>query len=288
MIYHSLLFIIILQKILTGSVFVLKEQIESVRQITDFEPEIAIVLGSGLGGLAENIDVVKVIPYSEIPHMPVSTAPTHKGQFVFGYIGDKKVVLMQGRIHLYEGYTSKQAVSPILLMRKLGATKLILTNAAGGINKDFNVGDFMVINDHISCFVDSALIGKNDDSIGTRFPDMSNVYDKDLRNIIKAVAIKNHIEIKQGVYTQLKGPQFETPAEIKMLATLGSDAVGMSTVIEAQAGAHCGFKVCGISLITNLACGILDQPLTEEEVKETGAKVAPQFELLIKEIVKAL
>ena len=266
----------------------LKEQIEAVRQITDFEPEIAIVLGSGLGELAEKIDVVETIEYQQIPHLPVSTAPSHKGRFVFGYIGDKKVVLMQGRIHLYEGYTPKQVVSPILLMKKMGASKLILTNASGGIDRDFNVGDFMLISDHISCFVDSALIGINDDSIGTRFPDMSNVYDKDLRNTIKSVAAKNNIELKQGVYTQLKGPQFETPAEIKMLATLGSNAVGMSTVIEAQAAVHCGFKVCGISLITNLACGILDQPLTEEEVKDTGARVAPQFELLIKEIVKAL
>ena len=266
----------------------LDRQIEAIRQITDFEPEVAIVLGSGLGKLAENIDVVKTISYSEIPDMPVSTAPTHKGQFVFGYIGDKKVVLMQGRIHLYEGYTAKEAVSPILLMRKMGADKLILTNAAGGINKDFNVGDFMIIRDHISCFVDSPLIGKNDDTMGTRFPDMSNAYDKDLRQIIKSVGIKNGIKLKQGVYTQLKGPQFETPAEIKMLATLGSDAVGMSTVIEAQAGVHCGFKVCGVSVITNLACGILDQPLSEDEVKETGERVAQQFELLIKETVKAL
>lgn len=266
----------------------INKQLDAVRRITDFEPQIAIVLGSGLGNLADNIEIEQIIPYSEIPEMPVSTAPSHKGQFVFGYIGEKKVVLMQGRIHLYEGYTPKQVVSPIRLMRKMGADKLILTNAAGGINKTFNVGDFMLIDDHISCFVDSALIGKNDDTIGTRFPDMSNVYDKELKKTIKSVAVRNNIQLKQGVYTQLKGPQFETPAEIKMLSALGSDAVGMSTVIEAQAGVHCGFKVCGISLITNLACGILDQPLTEEEVKETASQVAPQFEKLIKETVKAL
>ncbi|MFR5876452.1 MAG: purine-nucleoside phosphorylase, partial [Eubacterium sp.] len=207
----------------------LKKQIEAIRKITDFTPEIAIVLGSGLGTLADKIKIDSIVPYSEIPDMPTSTAPTHKGQFVFGTIDNKKIVLMQGRVHLYEGYTAEQTVMPIILMRLLGAEKLIITNACGGINKDFNVGDFMLINDHISFFIKSPLIGENRDELGTRYPDMSNAYDKDLQKIIKGVALKNKIQLKSGVYAQLTGPQFETPAEIKALSILGADAVGMST-----------------------------------------------------------
>lgn len=262
------------------------KQIETIRKVTEFTPDIAIVLGSGLGDLVNQVDTIATISYSEIPEMPISTAPSHKGQFIFGYLADKKVVIMQGRVHLYEGYSSQQVVMPIRIMRELGAKKIILTNAAGGINKSLNVGDFMMISDHISSFVPSPLIGKNDDNLGLRFPDMSNAYDKELQAIIKSVASKNSIYLKNGVYTQLTGPQFESPAEIKMLSILGSDAVGMSTVIEAIAANHCGFKVCGISLITNLACGILDQPLTSEEVTETANKVAPTFEKLIEEIVR--
>ncbi len=266
----------------------LKKQLEYIRSITDFVPEIAIVLGSGLGALADKIDVKAIIEYSEIEGLPVSTAPSHKGRFVFGELQDKTVVLMQGRVHLYAGYSSKQIANPIRLMRLMGADKLILTNAAGGINKDFKPGDFMLIDDHISCFVSSPLVGKNLDFLGTRFPDMSNAYNKGLKAAIKTAANNSNIELKSGVYVQLKGPQFETPAEIKMLSTLGADAVGMSTVIETIAAVHCGFKVCGISLITNYACGILDKPLTGEEVEETASFVAPKFEKLIKEIVKAI
>lgn len=266
----------------------LEKQLLDIRQHTDFVPEIAIVLGSGLGALGEKIDIECTIPYSEISDMPVSTAPDHKGQFVFGKIGDKKVVLMQGRLHLYEGYTPQQVVMPIRLMHKMGANTLILTNASGGINKDFNVGDFMLIDDHISMFVPSPLIGKNDDSVGDRFPNMSNAFDKELRNTIMKVSMDNDIPLRHGVYAQLTGPQFESPAEIKALSTLGADAVGMSTVIEDIAANHCGMRVCGISLITNLACGILDKPLSGEEVCQTANKVAPNFEKLIKEIVKTI
>ncbi len=266
----------------------LDEQIKAIRSITDFEPEVAIVLGSGLGGLADKIEKVAQISYDKIPNMPVSTAPSHKGQFIFGNIGDKKVVIMQGRVHLYEGYKPSEVAIPIRIMRKLGATKLILTNASGGINKSFHIGDFMMIDDHISCFVDSSLIGKNDDTLGTRFPDMSNAYDKELKSKIIEVAKSNGIDLKRGIYTQLKGPQFESPAEIRMLGLLGSDAVGMSTTIETQAAVHCGFKVCGISLITNMACGILAQPLSAEEVTTTANRVAPVFEKFICEIVKAI
>ncbi len=265
-----------------------EKQFNEIRQVTDFTPEIGIVLGSGLGGLAKKIEKVAIVPYRAISDMPTSTAPSHIGQFIFGYIGTKKVVLMQGRLHLYEGYTPRQVVMPIILMKLMGIKKLILTNAAGGINKNFKVGDFMMITDHISCFVPSPLIGKNNDELGTRFPNMSNAYDKDIQSVIKKVAFDNNIELKSGVYTQLTGPQFETPAEIKMLSAVGSDAVGMSTVIEAAAANHCGLKVCGISLITNLACGILDKPLSGSEVNETATRVAPAFQKLIMETAKAI
>lgn len=265
-----------------------KNQIEAIRKITDFEPEIAIILGSGLGGLANKIDKVCEIDYKDIPNMPVSTAPGHQGRFIFGYVNDKKVVLMQGRVHLYEGYSSKQILIPIRIMKELGVKTIIITNAAGGINKEYNVGDFVLIKDHISCFVDSCLIGKNDDEYGTRFPDMSKVYDNDIRKLAKGVAYSNNINLHEGVYVQLKGPQFETPAEIKMLSILGADVVGMSTVLEAIASVHCGLKVCGISMVSNLACGILDKPLSGEEVNETAQKSALKFETFIKELVGKL
>lgn len=266
----------------------LKAQLEKIRSITDFKPEIAIVLGSGLGEFAEKINTHCTIHYSEIPDFPISTAPSHKGEFVFGEIEGKKVVLMQGRFHLYEGYTSKQIANPIRLMHLMGAKTLILTNASGGINTSFNPGDFMMITDHISCFVPSPLIGKNNDALGTRFPDMSNAYDKELQKKVKKIALENNIKLQSGVYVQLKGPQFETPAEIKMLSAMGADAVGMSTATETIAAVHCSMKVCAISLITNYACGICDKTLSGEEVIEMADRVSDDFEKLITEIVKAI
>lgn len=266
----------------------LEKQYNQIKAITDFVPEIAIVLGSGLGDLANKIKIEGVIPYEQIDGMPIATTDTHIGQFVYGYIDDKKVVLMQGRVHMYEGYTSQEAVMPIRLMHKWGAKSLILTNASGGINRGYNVGDFMLMNDHISLFVPSPLIGKNDNELGTRHPDMSKAYDKELQDKAIKVAMDNDITLHRGVYAQLVGPQFESPAEIRALSTLGADAVGMSTVIEAIAANHCGMRVCGISLITNYACGILDTPLSGEEVCEAANSVAPKFETLIKELVKAI
>ncbi len=263
----------------------LEKQLEYIRGVTDFVPEIAVVLGSGLGGLAEEIQTVCTVNYSDIPCFPVSTAPGHCGKFVFGKIENKNVVLMQGRVHLYEGYTPKQVVNPIRLMRKMGAGTLLLTNAAGGINSGFKIGDFMVITDHISSFVPSPLVGKNDDTLGVRFPDMSEVYSKRLSGIINEAAKKQNINIKSGVYLQFRGPNFETPAEIQMAKLLGADAVGMSTAIEAQAARHCGFEVCGISVISNLACGISDKPITSREVTETADRVAPDFKKLIKKAI---
>lgn len=255
-----------------------------------FVPQTAIVLGSGLGKFCESkfVNIIGQADYSKIEGLPVSTAPNHSGKFVFAEIDGNKVVIMQGRVHMYEGYTSAQAVIPIRLMRCLGASKLILTNASGGINKDFSVGDFMLIKDHISCFVDSPLIGKNFDELGPRFPDMSNAYNKDLRNKIKIAAHKADIKLKEGTYVQLKGPQFESPAEINMLSALGADAVGMSTVIEAIAGVHCGFEVCAFSLITNYACGILDTPLSGEEVTQAANTASDKFEQLLRLVINTI
>ena len=264
----------------------LTRQLSLIRQKTDFVPEIAIVLGSGLGALADKTQIICEISYSEIDGLPVSTAPSHKGSFIFGILGGRRVVIMNGRVHLYEGYTSKEVVKPIRLMRLLGAKTIIFTNAAGGINRNFNAGELMLINDHISCFVPSPLIGKNEDTLGVRFPDMSNCWDKELRDIIRKTAVSLGIKLNSGIYAQLTGPQFESPAEIKMLSAVGADAVGMSTVIEAIAARHCGFRVAGISLITNLACGLLDKPLTSEEVTEAAKKAAPEFEKLIIETIR--
>ncbi|MGN0522629.1 MAG: purine-nucleoside phosphorylase [Eubacterium sp.] len=263
------------------------KQLEFIKGITDFKPQIALVLGSGLGALADEIDIECTIDYKDIPSFPVSTAPTHKGRFVFGKAGDKNVVIMQGRVHLYEGYTPNQVANPIRLMRKMGAEILVLTNAAGGINRNFSCGDFMIIKDHISSFVPSCLIGKNDDNLGVRFPDMGEVYSKRLNEIIENTAIKNGIAVKGGTYIQFTGPNFETPAEIKMAEAIGADAVGMSTAIEAQAAKHCGFEVCAISVISNLACGISDAPITSKEVQETADRVAPLFKTLVKESIKS-
>ena len=263
-------------------------QTEYIRSITDFKPEIAVILGSGLGELANEVSPIAEIEYKNIPNMPVSTAPSHKGKLIFGKFEGKNIVLMQGRVHLYEGYSSKQIADIIRLLKNLGVNTLILTNAAGGINKEFNVGDFMLIKDHISCFIDSPLIGANDDNYGVRFPDMSNAYDKDLQKLIKKVAYENNIKLNEGTYVQLKGPQFETPSEIKMLSTLGADAVGMSTVVETIAAVHCGLKVGAISMISNMACGIYDKPLSREDVTIAAKKAGPQFRKLIKEIIKAL
>lgn len=263
----------------------LKKQLDFIRSKTNFIPQIAIILGSGLGALADEIETQCIIDYKDIPDFPVSTAPGHQGRFVFGRIENKNVVIMQGRIHLYEGYSPQQIANPIRLMKLMGAEILFLTNASGGINSDFHIGDLMVIDDHISSFVESPLVGKNDDSIGLRFPDMSEVYSKRLRTIIEKTAKEESTQIKSGVYLQFRGPNFETPAEIRMAKTIGADAVGMSTAIEAQVAKHCGFEVCGISVIANLACGISKTPITSEEVTETANRIAPIFKNLIKKSV---
>ena len=252
-----------------------------IREKTDFEPEVALVLGSGLGGYASNMDVRCEVPYSEIEGFPVSTVPGHDGRFLFGYVKGVPAVAMKGRIHYYEGYDMTDIVLPVRLMGMLGAKTLVLTNAAGGINMDFTPGDLMIIRDHISAFVPSPLRGENLDELGPRFPDMSKIYDRGLMEYLRASAAENGFEMKEGVYLQFQGPNFETPTEIKMFRGLGADAVGMSTVCEAIAARHMGLRIAAVSCITNMAAGILDQPLSHEEVQETADKVADKFEKLI-------
>lgn len=264
----------------------LQNCLKSIRQKTDFEPKVAIVLGSGLGDYAQDIKVVTEVDYSEIEGFPVSTVPGHAGKFIFGYVGDVPVVCMKGRVHYYEGYPISDVVLPTRLMKLMGAEILFLTNASGGVNKNFKAGDFMLITDQISTFAPNPLIGQNIDELGTRFPDMSEIYNKELREIIKETAKENEISLQEGVYIQFTGPSFESPAEIKMAAALGADAVGMSTAVEAIAANHMGMKVCGISCVCNLAAGLSENPLTHEEVQEAANTAAPFFKKLVTECVK--
>lgn len=258
----------------------------SVREKIDFVPDVAIVLGSGLGDYGKEIKVVAELSYHDIEGFPVSTVLGHAGKFIFGYVGDTKVVCMQGRVHYYEGYPITDVVLPTRLMKMLGAKILFLTNASGGVNPTFKAGDFMMMTDHISTFAPNPLIGANIEELGTRFPDMSEIYDKELRDIIEETAKENEIEIKKGIYAQLTGPSFESPAEIQMFHKLGIDAVGMSTVVEAIAANHMGMKICCISFISNLAAGMNPNPLTHEEVQEAANEAAPRFKKLVTEVVK--
>ena len=259
-----------------------------IREKTNFILEIAIVLGSGLGNYAEKMEIVTEISYTEIEGFPVSTVAGHDGKFLFGYIGEKAVVMMKGRVHYYEGYEMEDVVLPIRLMKMLGAETLILTNAAGGIDSSYIPGDLMLIEDQITSFVPSPLRGQNLESLGTRFPDMSRIYDSELKAIAEKIAQKQHLDLKQGVYLQTQGPNYESPAEIKMYAACGAHAVGMSTACEAVAARHMGMRILGISCISNMAAGILDQPLNHLEVQETANKIQSTFEQLISGIIEEL
>lgn len=258
---------------------------DSLRKKIDFQPEVALVLGSGLGDYANDIKVEATLDYSEIEGFPVSTVPGHAGQFIFGYVQKVPVVCMKGRVHYYEGYPISDVVLPTRLMKMMGAKTLFLTNASGGINTTFGAGDFMLITDHVSIFAPNPLIGPNIDELGTRFPDMSSVYDKRLQDIIRGAAKELNIKLQEGVYAQLTGPSFEAPAEIKLLGKLGVDAVGMSTVVEAIAANHMGMKICGISCVCNLAAGLSPTPLTHEEVQEAANQAAPLFKKLVTESI---
>ncbi|QPA29931.1 purine-nucleoside phosphorylase [Thermaerobacillus caldiproteolyticus] len=248
-------------------------------------PQIGLILGSGLGVLAEEIEQAIKIPYEQIPEFPVSTVEGHAGQLVYGQLQGATVVAMQGRFHYYEGYSFDKVTFPVRVMKALGVEQLIVTNAAGGVNERFQPGDLMIITDHINNMGSNPLIGPNDPDLGVRFPDMTEAYSKRLRQLAKDVADRLNIRVQEGVYVANTGPSYETPAEIRMIRTIGGDAVGMSTVPEVIVARHAQMEVLGISCISNMAAGILDQPLTHDEVIETTEKVKADFLRLIKAIV---
>ena len=253
---------------------------ESIKDHIPFVPKVALILGSGLGDYGDTMDVVKRISYKDIAGFPQSTVQGHKGQFIFGYVGNVPVVCMQGRVHYYEGYPIADVVLPVRLMKLMGAEILFLTNAAGGVNEQYSAGDLMLIKDHI-CMIPNPLMGENISEFGPRFPDMSDTYDKVLRDIIKDQAKKLDITLQEGVYVQFSGPSYETPAEVRMARAIGGDAVGMSTAVEAIAANHMGMHICGISCITNMAAGIQTVPLDHAEVQETADRVAATFSKVV-------
>ncbi|SFE32211.1 purine-nucleoside phosphorylase [Alteribacillus iranensis] len=251
-------------------------------------PQTGLILGSGLGVLAEDLEDKVKIHYEDIPGFPVSTVEGHAGQLVFGSLHNVPVVAMQGRFHFYEGYTMQEVTFPVRVMRALGVKNVVVTNAAGSVNESFQPGELMVINDHINLLGDNPLIGKNEETWGPRFPDMSSAYSAQLMNIAKEAARQLSISLQEGVYAAATGPSYETPAEIKMIRTLGADAVGMSTVPEVITAVHSGMDVLGISCLSNMAAGILDQPLSHQEVIETTKRVQSDFLQLMKEIIKKM
>lgn len=269
------------------------EQIEfttrSIREKTnDFLPVVGIILGSGLGGLVKEIRVEFSIPYSEIPNFPVSTVEGHGGKLIFGELGGKKVVAMQGRFHFYEGYTMQQITFPVRVMRALGVKTLCVSNACGGMNPAFEVGELMIINDHINLFPTNPLIGKNEASLGTRFPDMGEAYRKSYIELGKQIAGEHNIKVSEGVYAGLTGPCFETPAEYRFLWRMGADVVGMSTVPEVIVARHAGMDVFGISIVTDLGVEGHVQKITHEEVLHIASLQEPKMTLIMKEIVKRI
>lgn len=261
---------------------------EYYRSVTDFAPVTGLILGSGLGGYARNMRVIKEIPYSDIPGFPVSTVQGHEGKFLLGYIGDVPAVVMKGRVHYYEGYPMEEVVLPVRLMKRMGIRTLFLTNASGGMNRQFQVGDFMLITDQISSFVPSPLIGENISELGERFPDMTHIYDPELAEVIRKTAKEEKIPLQEGIYLQTSGPNFESPAEIRMYAALGADAVGMSTACEAIAARHAGVRVCGISCISNMASGMSDQELSHLDVQNVADRRAGEFERLVTKSIQKI
>lgn len=272
-----------------GEVFErVKDCVDIIRKKTDFVPRTAIILGSGLGEFAQAVQIETIIPYDEIDGFPVSTVSGHQGRFLFGTIGEEPVVIMQGRVHYYEGYPMQDVVLPVRVMKLLGAENLILTNAAGGINREFSPGDLMLLTGHISALVPSPLLGPNIDELGTRFPDMTEVYDSALRQKVQQAAADIGVNLRQGVYLQTTGPNYETPDEIRLYGLWGADAVGMSTVCEAIAAKHMGMHICGISCITNMAAGLGKSELNHNEVKETADKAAESFQKLLLGFIEKL
>ena len=253
-----------------------------------FEPELGFILGSGLGGLAAQIEDPVEIPYKDIPNFLISTAPGHSGKFIFGTLCGKKMMCMSGRFHFYEGYEYQQLVAPVRVMKLMGVKRLILTNAAGAVNESYRPGDVMIIKDHIKMTGASPMCGPNADDFGPRFFDVQNMYSKEMRAVARKCAERSSLTVHEGVYFFFTGPQYETPSEVRAARILGGDAVGMSTVTEALTAAHCGMPVLGLSMISNMAAGILDRPLSEEEVLEVAEKSGREFSKLITDIIRSL
>lgn len=267
---------------------IIQESANYILEKAGSRPEVGLILGSGLGILADHIENAVVLDYADIPHFPRSTVEGHAGELVLGTVGGRQVVLMKGRFHMYEGYGPEVTAFPVRVMKALGASKLLVTNAAGGVNTTFNPGDLMLISDHLNLTGQSPLTGPNDNELGPRFPDMSEAYSRRLRALAKEIAKEHDIPLQEGVYAGLIGPVYETPAEIRMLRTLGADAVGMSTVSEVIVARHAGLEVLGISCISNMASGILDQPLSHDEVMETTERVKEKFLGLVTSIIPKL
>ena len=267
---------------------VIQETTDFLKSTINFRPKVGIILGTGLGNLVTQITEKQEIPYETIPNFPVSTVEGHSGKLIIGKLGDKEVMAMQGRFHYYEGYDMKAVTFPVRVMKAFGIETLIVSNASGGVNPEFEIGDLMIINDHINQFPEHPLRGKNDSNMGPRFPDMSEAYSIDLINMAKAIAQKNKIKVVEGVYVGTTGPTFETPAEYKYFRIIGGDAVGMSTVPEVIVANHAGMKCFGMSIITDLGVPGKIVEVTHEEVQEIGNKVQPLMTLIMKELVNSL
>lgn len=267
---------------------IIEETVEFIKKELAFDPEIGIVLGTGLGGLTNEIKEEGSLSYSDIPNFPVSTVKGHEGKLIFGYLGDKKVVAMQGRFHYYEGYSMQEVAFPIRVLKFLGIKLLILSNASGGVNPDYEVGDMMIIKDHINLMGTNPLLGKNDDDLGPRFPDMSEVYDKRIIRSFTKIARHHNIHYHQGVYAAVSGPTFETPAEYKYIRILGADAVGMSTVPESIVARHMGLRVFAVSIISDLGVENKIIEISHDDVIAAAAKTAPKLTLVIKEMINSI
>ena len=266
----------------------IKETSTFIQEVIGVKADVGIILGTGLGGLVNEIEVIQTIPYGDIPNFPVSTVEGHKGQLIFGKLGGKIVMAMQGRFHFYEGYGLQEVTFPVRVMNELGIKILFVSNASGGLNPGYKVGDVMMIIDHINMFGGNPLMGPNLDELGVRFPDMSQAYDLPMRNLARKIASKNHIDLKEGVYVGVSGPTFETPAEYRMFRILGGDVIGMSTVPEVIVARHMGIRVFGISIITDSGVPGEIVEISHEEVQEVAMKAEPQMSLIIKELISYL